>query len=74
MEILSKWTVTDFKTKEVYDELIEGTGEEAIGYLRKQYPKFSKFVLEGFEITTLEDGEAKTVRKKLNLGTYNNVR
>lgn len=74
MELLSLWTVTDFKTGKVYDEEIVGAGEGAIRFLRKEYPKFSKFVLDGFKITTQEKDGPKTVTKKVNLRTYNNIR
>lgn len=70
MELLSLWTVTDFKTGKQYDEEIVGAGEPAIKFLRKEYPKFSKFVLEGFKITT----DGKTIYKRVNLRTYNNIR
>ena len=35
---------------EQIEEAIIGCGQEAIRYLRKQYLKFTKFVLDGFEI------------------------
>lgn len=63
MEIISNFTVTDFKTGEQFEEAIEGFGQDAIAYLRGQYPRYSKFVLTGFEV----DGAFK----KLNLQTYN---
>lgn len=44
------FTVTDFQTNEVFEEAIEGTADEAVAFLRKEYPKYSKFVLQGFEI------------------------
>lgn len=50
MEILSIFRVTDFKTLEEFEDAYEGSGQEAITYLRKQYPRHTKFVLEGFEI------------------------
>jgi hypothetical protein len=52
-EISSVFTVTTFpkgsnpKKEEVN---VSGFGQTAIAFLRKQYPKFTKFVLEGFEI------------------------
>lgn len=49
-EIVSIFTVTDFKTGKVVEEAIIGDGQNAIRYLRKQYPRFTKFVLDGFEI------------------------
>jgi len=50
MEIASVFRVVDYKTKEKFEEIIEGCGEDAISFLRKEYPKFSRFVLLGFEI------------------------
>lgn len=52
-EVSSVFTVTTFvkgsnpKKEEV---TVSGYGQSAIAFLRKQYPKFTKFVLEGFEI------------------------
>jgi hypothetical protein len=57
MEISSVFTVTDFKTGKSYSEEIQGSGQEPIKFLRGKYPKFSKFVLEGFSI----DGNFKYV-------------
>ena len=45
-EIVSIFTVTELKTGKQIEEAIIGCGQEAIRYLRKQYPKFTKFVLE----------------------------
>ena len=53
MEIVSVFTVTDFKTGKSYEEPIHGCGQEAIKWLRKQYPRHTKFVLEGFELDGL---------------------
>lgn len=50
MEIYSRFIVTEYKTEDRYKEEIEGFGQDAIKYLRKDYPRFSKFVLKGFEI------------------------
>lgn len=58
MEILSMYDVYVAKTGEVYEEAIEGCGQEAIEYLRKEYPRWSRFVLTGFEI----NGEFKPLR------------
>lgn len=58
MEIISVFIVTEFKTGAQYTEFVEGCGQEAINIMRKSYPRFSKFVLEGFEI----DGDFKRVR------------
>lgn len=66
MEIISNFTVTDFKTGKQYQEAIEGFGQEAIKFLRKEYPKFTKFVLDGFEING--------TFRKLDLRTFNNNR
>lgn len=66
MEITSIFTVTDFLDNKDYEEEMYGYGPEVIKYLRSSYPKFSKFVLEGFEI----DGKFH----KLDLRTYNYIR
>lgn len=50
MEIFSIFEVTEFGTKNMYEETILGCGQDAISYLRKQYPFYTKFVLKGFEI------------------------
>lgn len=63
MEISSIYIVTDYKTGKQYEEEVEGFGQEAIRFLRTEYPRFSKFVLEGFEV----NGK----RKILNLKTQN---
>lgn len=44
------FTVTDYNTNEVFEEAIEGDVNEAIDFLRNEYPKFSKIVLRGFEV------------------------
>jgi len=49
-EIVSIFTVTEFKTGKQMEEAIIGDGQSAIRYLRKQYPRHTKFVLDGFEI------------------------
>lgn len=49
-EIISIFTVTVFKTGKQMEEAIIGDGQTAIRYLRKQYPRYTKFVLAGFEI------------------------
>ena len=49
-EIISIFTVTVFKTGKQMEEAIIGDGQTAIRYLRKQYPRYTKFVLDGFEI------------------------
>lgn len=65
MEILSLWDVREIKSGKEYEEAIEAVGQEAIDYLRGEYPKLSVFILKGYEI----DG----VFRKLNLRTYNNI-
>jgi hypothetical protein len=49
-EIVSIWTVTNFRTKEVFEEAIDGDGMVGIKFLRSEYPRYSKFVLEGYEV------------------------
>lgn len=50
-EVNSIFTVTDYRTgKEDEGIVVSGDGQSAISFLRKQYPRFTKFVLEGFEI------------------------
>lgn len=49
-EIVSVFTVTSYKTGKQIEEAIHGSGQEAIRYLRTQYPRHTKFVLDGFEI------------------------
>lgn len=49
-EIVSIYTVTEMATGEQYEESPIGDGQKAITQLRKKYPRFTKFVLEGFEI------------------------
>lgn len=44
------FTVTDHNTNEVFEEAIEGDVNEAIEFLRREYPRYSKIVLKGFEI------------------------
>jgi hypothetical protein len=65
-EFISVFKVTDFFSKKSYMINIKGFGDESIQHLRKEYPKFSKFVLKGFNIngTFVE----------LNLKTFNSVR
>ena len=49
-EIVSLFTVTSYKTGKQIEEAIHGDGQEAIKFLRTQYPRHTKFVLEGFEL------------------------
>jgi hypothetical protein len=48
-EIASVFTVTNFRTGEQVEEVIEGYGQDAIKWLRNEYPRHTKFVLDGFE-------------------------
>lgn len=66
MEIISIFTVTDFKTRKQYKEAINGFGQEAINFLRKDYPRLTKYVLNGFEI----NGKFM----ELNLKTFNSIK
>ena len=50
MKISSVFRVTDYKTKEVTRWEIEGYDQQGISRIRKDFPRFSKFVLEGFSI------------------------
>ena len=50
MEILSLFDVHEAKTGKVFEEAIEGSGQGPIEFLRKEYPRYSKFILTGFEI------------------------
>jgi hypothetical protein len=54
-EIVSVYKVIDYKTNSSYIEFVNGSGQQAIKFLRGQYPRFTKFLLEGFEI----DGDFK---------------
>lgn len=49
-EIVSIFAVTSYKTGITKEEAIEGCGQDAIRWLRKQYPRHTKFVLDGFEL------------------------
>lgn len=59
MEIVSVFKVKDFKTKATHQEAIHGCGQEAINFLRSEYPRYSRFILIGFEIN------GKTIKVKL---------
>lgn len=50
MEIVSIFTVTEYKTGKQFEEAIYGSGQEAVTEIRKLYPRHTKFVLDGFEI------------------------
>lgn len=56
-KVESVFEVTDFKTGQVYEEILEGAGQEPIKFLRKEYSRYSKFVLKGFLI----DGDYKSL-------------
>ncbi len=60
MEIVTIFTVTNFRTGKQYEEAIVGSGQQAAKEVRKLYPRHTKFVLEGFEI----DGEFKPLKLK----------
>lgn len=49
-QIVSVYEVTDYKTGKRQRVHVEGDGQSAIKAVRKEYPRFTKFVLEGFEI------------------------
>lgn len=49
-QIVSVYEVTDLKTGKQERVFIEGDGERAARFIRKEYPRLTKFVLEGFEI------------------------
>ena len=49
-EVFSIFIVTEYKTGERWEEAVKGHSQEAISKLRGLYPRFSKFVLDGFEI------------------------
>ena len=48
-EVNSIFTVTEYKTGRKERVTVTGDGQKAIAFLRKQYPRFTKFVLEDFE-------------------------
>ncbi len=49
-KVVSVYEVTDYKTGKMERVFIEGEGQEGANFIRSQYPRFTKFVLEGFEI------------------------
>lgn len=55
MQITSIFIVTDYKTGKQEEVTVEGAGQEAIKAVAKEYPRHTKFVLDGFEI----DGDYK---------------
>lgn len=48
-KIITIFTVTDRDGKEK-EEVVDGYGQEPVKIMMKKYPRFTKFVLEGFEI------------------------
>jgi hypothetical protein len=50
MEIVTIFTVTDYKSGYQYEEAINGDGQKAAKAVRGMYPRHTKFVLDGFEI------------------------
>lgn len=50
MIVTSVFTVVDYKTKEESRWEVDGCGQKAINHLRKDFPRFSKFVLDGWNI------------------------
>lgn len=61
MEILSIFTVTEYRTGKQTEIAVVGDNQSAISELRKTHPRHSKFVLEGFEI----EGEFKPLYIKI---------
>lgn len=49
-EIFSIFTITERNGKIYEGEAIEGFGQDVMKWIRKQYPRYTKFVLEGYEI------------------------
>ena len=49
-KIVSVFEITDYKTGKMERVFVEGDGQAGIKFIRSQYPKFTKFVLEGFEV------------------------
>lgn len=56
--VTSVFIVTEYKTTKKQKVEVEGYGQETINALRREYPRFTKFVLEGFNI----GGKFKKVR------------
>lgn len=48
--INSVFIVTDLKEKKSFKVEVEGAGQPSVLAVRKQFPKFSRFVLKGFVI------------------------
>ena len=49
-KVTSIFTVIDYKTGAEVQEEVTGAGEGAIRFLRRKFPRFTKYVLEGFNI------------------------
>jgi hypothetical protein len=49
-KIVSVYEVTDYKTGKMERVFIEGDGQEGAKFIMSEYPRFTKFILEGFEI------------------------
>ncbi len=49
-EVNSIYIITLPFTGKTDEMRVTGSGQNSINFLRKKYPKFTKFVLEGFEI------------------------
>lgn len=52
MELSTVYKVVTFKTGKVEEVTVTGIGQEPIIYLRKEYPKFTRFFLKGFNINS----------------------
>ncbi len=48
MEVFSIFTITERNGKVHEGEAVEGVGQNMMTFIRKQYPRLTKFVLEGF--------------------------
>lgn len=49
-QIESVFTVTILKTGKQEEIIISGYGQKAVNLVRKEYPRFTKIVLDGFNI------------------------
>lgn len=49
-EIESVYTVVELATGNEHEAVEKGDGQKAISSLRKKHPRFTKFLLEGFDI------------------------
>lgn len=57
-QIVSVYEVTDLRTGKQERVFVRGDGENAARFIRREYPRLTKFVLEGFEI----DGNFVTLK------------